>query len=665
MTNKNIITPPKDNFLNPLSNDFLSQDKPVIKEQPNNTAVSTTQEKPGGLDKNAVAMARAIKRVETPGGQAVPGGTGEIASRYQFLPATWKGYAKEVLGDENAPVNDENENKVAYTKIKQWIDGGDNIGQVASRWNSGSPDHYNDGWRKTDPITGKVLFDTPAYAAKVAKEFRNILAEDEKFNPAPFSSGEIKTPDNTLVNGIDGATTGKEPGILSDLVSSGKERVTQGTQAIKEGLSGKIKPLSAVLQTAGAIAGGLGDVTNIALEHIPVVKNVMKSIEGVVGAGAKAFLGTQVGQNVAKSVSDWATQNPETAKNIGATFNILTAIPILKGIGTASDIALNTTAKILEKRSISIVAKDFAETAISKAKNKAASLLNRNPEIYKEMISNRVVKDVEGDMVMKRLLPDIVEDKGGLVYDITDASNSAWNNVNDLESKIKDRIAGNLSARQTGGNAYLKVADTEKIAQDILKKMPNADIDASGLIDVAKKLDPMNSKIWDKFANGELNLTELNELRSSIGEKLGSKVWDAPDVAFNKDAGKNIYGAISDYIKKEAPETAHLFNETSKQLSFIDGLKLLENKSPKIGKFGNVIKYGAGALGELAGNSIGVSMAGGFGAYQAAKYVSKKLGGGISQGLLKRSPKILQEGATGKLGGLLGAAMAQKKAKGK
>lgn len=137
------------------------------------------------LDQGVVNLAKAIRQVES-GGRQVKGGSGEFGM-YQWMPGTWKASAQKYLGSADAAMTPQNENKVAYMKIKEWKDSGYNVGQIASMWNSGSPDHYNDNWRGTNKAG--VKYDTPAYAQKVAKEYRKLKGVTptiQTSTPTPF-----------------------------------------------------------------------------------------------------------------------------------------------------------------------------------------------------------------------------------------------------------------------------------------------------------------------------------------------------------------------------------------------------------------------------------------------------------------------------------------------
>lgn len=98
------------------------------------------------------------------------GKTGEMKSIFQFIPSTWKLYAKQIFGDENMPMNPDNEVAVVTAKVGKWLDEGRTVGQIASMWNAGEskPDAYKQNWKGVNKKYG-VAYDTPAYAQKVIK----------------------------------------------------------------------------------------------------------------------------------------------------------------------------------------------------------------------------------------------------------------------------------------------------------------------------------------------------------------------------------------------------------------------------------------------------------------------------------------------------------------
>lgn len=141
------------------------------------------------LDEQIVALAKAIRQHET-GNRTVAGQTGELSSRYQFLPSTWQAEAKRILGNANAPLTLENENKVAYTRMKEWKDKGYNPGQIASMWNSGNPDMYakGEGGVGKSSANPNITFNVPKYVNEVYSLYN-------QYKPAPYQEPEYKQLD--------------------------------------------------------------------------------------------------------------------------------------------------------------------------------------------------------------------------------------------------------------------------------------------------------------------------------------------------------------------------------------------------------------------------------------------------------------------------------------
>lgn len=111
------------------------------------------------------------------------GKSGELKSIFQFTPATWKLYSKQVLG-KDAPIDPDTETYVVQTKVGEWYDQLEKAGtppdeiplKIGSMWNAGEdkPDAYKENWKGTNKYG--VKYDTPAYAKKVAdytKEFES------------------------------------------------------------------------------------------------------------------------------------------------------------------------------------------------------------------------------------------------------------------------------------------------------------------------------------------------------------------------------------------------------------------------------------------------------------------------------------------------------------
>lgn len=137
---------------------------------------------PEQLDQDAVNLAKAIRQAESGGNFGARGASGEFGA-YQFMPDTWKGWSRQYLG-RDVPLDSatpQEQNEVAYKRIKELKDQGRNVGEIASMWNSGSPTKYLEQWKGKNEKG--VEYDTPGYAKKVAEEYQRI-----KGSGAPVSA---------------------------------------------------------------------------------------------------------------------------------------------------------------------------------------------------------------------------------------------------------------------------------------------------------------------------------------------------------------------------------------------------------------------------------------------------------------------------------------------
>jgi len=121
------------------------------------------------LDQGAVRLAKSIRKVESNGNFEAKGASGENGA-YQFMPATWKEWSTKYLGEENAPLTRQNQNKVAYSKIKELKDEGYRPSQIASIWNSGGAE-----WEgKVGTNKFGVKYDVPSYVGKVKNAYASF-----------------------------------------------------------------------------------------------------------------------------------------------------------------------------------------------------------------------------------------------------------------------------------------------------------------------------------------------------------------------------------------------------------------------------------------------------------------------------------------------------------
>lgn len=142
------------------------------------------------LDQDIVNLAKAIRQVESGNRAVTPAEGSQLGgkSRYQYTRDTWKSVAGKYLGNPNAEMTLENENKATYSRLLDWKKQGYDPGQIASMWNAGEgrPNAHKENFRGTNKYG--VRYDVPAYVNKVYNEYKSV----KKTRSTP----EVKTIDN-------------------------------------------------------------------------------------------------------------------------------------------------------------------------------------------------------------------------------------------------------------------------------------------------------------------------------------------------------------------------------------------------------------------------------------------------------------------------------------
>jgi len=281
------------------------------------------------LDPQALNLAKAIRRAET-GTSTDPynakGASGEYGA-YQFMPETWKQWSGQYLQNAGAEMSIENQNKVAYSRIKELKDQGLNPAQIASMWNSGKAEAYKQDFKGTNKQG--VAYDVPAYVAKVSKHYNELKGQAAPIGTTQFQTSVPRPEDGGVLSQL-GTAPYKEP----EAPSRVDYRLGQAGEAfgkLSEGIVNR-NPLeigSGLLQTGGAAAGGFLDLTDAAIKAIPVVGDVVQGAEDVVGKVAGKALDTELGQ---KAVGAYQSLPEGVRKNIGAAGNIAAAIPLFRGL---------------------------------------------------------------------------------------------------------------------------------------------------------------------------------------------------------------------------------------------------------------------------------------------------------------------------------------------
>lgn len=563
-----------------------------------------TQNTQGQLDPSIVNLAKAIGKTESGGNYDAVGKSGEYGA-YQFRPDTWKSWAQTHLGDANAPMTRENQDKVVYKQIESWGKQGYKPSQIASLWNSGKPN-----WEGNVGINSYgVKYDTPQYVKSVGSVYEQLQTGNQ--NP-------VITPNASSVL--------PEEGLKSEL----KHRFSDAGTALGDTASGKINPISGVLQTVGAVAGGVGDVVNAGLKLIPGVKQ----IEGLIGKGASKLANTGVGKSVIGAAHNFAERHPELSNDIKAVGNIVTAIPIFKGLGV-----VGKAASIGGREALGIAGKTLVKSAEPKMINAleeivgttktGRQLLKESPDLMKTIVDERALPTVENGRYVTADTEEAL--RKSIDY-----------NGKTLEkelTKVKEPISVNeLKARA------IKDADTfhenNPDLPDITSKMET-------YIDHLGKKYGIPVTQDGKVVDYTVDASRLQGYKQGLYRAIDWKSETSKNDAL-RSAAHSIMQTIEDVAKRNGLQGVAEHNAyTGKLLKALDALKHIEGKPAKVGLVRGLIQKSAGtiaggAIGKAVGGEAG-TIVGSYVGNQASNLLRKRgVGGIINRSAINRSPKTIK-----------------------
>jgi hypothetical protein len=142
------------------------------------------------LDPAVVALAKAIRQHESDNNYYSKGKSDEFGA-YQYTKDTWKSDAKKYLGDENASMTPENQDKAAYYSIKELKDAGKTPEQVASIWNSGDENAYLQN--KKGKNSYGVDYDVPGYVNSVIGIYKGYKDQAVSGGTATAEASSVPT----------------------------------------------------------------------------------------------------------------------------------------------------------------------------------------------------------------------------------------------------------------------------------------------------------------------------------------------------------------------------------------------------------------------------------------------------------------------------------------
>lgn len=286
------------------------------------------------IDQDALNLAKAIRQKESGGDFSAKGTSGEIGA-YQFMPNTWKGWSKQYLGSEIPleKATPEQQNAVAYRKIKELKDSGKDVAQIAAIWNSGSD---KDWTTKVGTTPKGISYNVPGYVNDVAKIYQKIKTGTfAETGPQAISQGASQVITGQGEGGRVGGIL-KTAGGLLDTIS--KPFVDIAAMPMQAGIAGLNKLTGSNIQDPFSTGEGYGIVAKERLSPITDISGKAKSALGVaaetagaIGAGKLVRLATG-----AKALSDPAIETAMSKfKMPMAEFNTLSKTEKLNALGEA------------------------------------------------------------------------------------------------------------------------------------------------------------------------------------------------------------------------------------------------------------------------------------------------------------------------------------------
>jgi len=214
------------------------------------------------IDQDAVNLARAIRQKESGGNFNAIGDSGTSRGAYQWQPGTWKTHAKQVLGNDMAPMTKENQNAVAYGVIKSLKDSGKNVAQIAAIWNSGTDKNWETKKGYNEKL--KVKYDVPAYVEGVIGNYQKIKTGGA---PPVEVAADVTAPVEEYKQQLTPASQLPQPvrpSFVQDFRKNAVDTVTKMEDVENDPRLGGIERFT---RKAGALAGGLLGVTGSAIER--------------------------------------------------------------------------------------------------------------------------------------------------------------------------------------------------------------------------------------------------------------------------------------------------------------------------------------------------------------------------------------------------------------
>lgn len=575
----------------------------------------------GGLDPDAVNLAKAIRQTESGGDSTAVGKSGEYGA-YQWEPKTWA--AMSSAAGVNVPLEQstiQQQNQVAYNQIKQWKDQGYNVGQIASMWNSGNPDAYQTGESGTN--ASGAHYDVGEYAKSVATAYQAIK-----------NGGQVGTdpsnPSSVQGNSVQGYGGTQTPSDGSNVTGYGGQAIgqiqaPQGTSAAAP-TNSSLTGVPILDSIANFLFPAAGDIKNdiegtqtksklqqvgdLGLSVLPFVPGLGELGEALRGGAAAAEGGADAAGAasglVSKLLANKAIQGGALGYGAGALGNLAQGQSLGQAIspnlGTLGGAVTGGVANTLLPKILAPFTKNFtaggAQSSLEDALTSEANRLKPTQKLLAAM-PNAGADALKTIARTPEALPEVVD---GHHYDPTSALATMDGRINAL---------GTVRA-----SALDKMGVKFSLANDLQQRA----------------ISSVNTNINDpaRLQKGEALMQQISEYaRNYGGDDITASQLEAikQSQPYASPIARAARSLLEDQSKTEGMPDLKSFNKVLQ--NHINARKVLEAMRGQVvkgGRLGNMLRgHTAGAIGGIAGTAAGGGFLGTIGGALAGEGASKLL----------------------------------------
>lgn len=596
------------------------------------------------MDQDVINLAKAIRQAESGNRAVLPAEGSKLggASRYQYTHDTWKGVASKYLGNPNAPITLENENKATYLRIKDWKDKGYNPAQIASMHNAGEgrPDAYKQNWRGTNKYG--VKYDTPAYVNKVYSLYKQQKGEQAKQGPSTqpptvqmqrIERQQQGLPVARNENRVEPTLVG---GMVREALGGGFAKLGESIRAIPKAIRGedinKPRYSKYLGKEVSRIGAGFDVTKGLTKENLNAVKD-----SGAVGLEFASYLPIAgVASKTAQAIPALAKLPAKQASRVALrrigmnTVEGAVGTAMYEGArrlqgekdrgnffenvayGGVGGLALGTLGAGLSRgvrqarRTIASVGgnipQDIAEESTQRLKG-AWTELNDN---YKDLRNFRNKQAKYG-----RNIEDVLTEEV-MVPEIKDGKVDVQKLLPEIDARIQKQAEQVTEFAKKFDDMPVPIKDVKDIAEKVIRETPS--ITATGelksaLNEVARRMEGIQEVYGDTLVPSQLNTirVQMNQLTKAFGGDVFKQ--DVADAIADAVRDKLDEVIQDDVFRRANAKVGDLIN-VRKYLQKVDGKQVGGGRFSQA--FAGVVgaKIGQGisklpVIGELAGYAVG------------------------------------------------------------